>query len=182
LLEGALTGELTNSIQAHLPDKYFLKCEVAYKKLGIEAAGKERLDMVVFDISERYKDRKKKASKIKYVDNLLEENNPTQILKHVKYAIEVKRNKNKKEIYDDLYWLSKIKRRRKAITTILILVSEKKRPDDYVRKNGLARNTTIKIQEPCMFEFSVKRVLKAASSFHKNRIGKAHYVVLLEVH
>lgn len=151
ITEGAFIVELCNILQAHLTDNQILECEVPYTAInkGIKKGGQGkdcRADIVI---------RKK--------------GNKNSIIAKYECAIEVKRLcAGKKNIRDDLKKLKQIED--SSIRKFLLLISEKKRPIDFVNDKGTA------VKSP---SYKVRRVCKSTTTF-KN-VNTANYAVLIEV-
>ncbi len=157
--ESAIVAEISNLVQAHLPDKYRLKCEVQFSKFikGVEQSSilteKARTDLVIASVKNK--------------------------VLNAEYIIEVKRAKaSKRSITNDLQRLAAVKREKPNIRCFLIVVSEAYLPDQFVSSKGTAKLKKTKIinTSDC---YKVRLVCKAASSF--KRISSANYACLIEV-
>jgi hypothetical protein len=163
LSEGALVAEVCNLIQANLPDKFSLLCEVQYSSLihrdekPTELTVRARADLVVAE-----KSKKPNAVAI-----------PT-------FIVEVKRAAAPRAQIDaDLRRLSAVRGVRPEIRTFLFVISEARRPVRFVDEYGksvLGRQEIPKSEG----HFIVRRTWKAAHAYAKR--DRAQYACLLEVY
>lgn len=162
--EAAFVAELCNLVYAHLDSTtYVLRCEVGYKELAGDTKlpsflGKRaRADIVVF---------KKPPTK-----------DGTAI---PKYIIEVKRGSAPaREINNDLKRLAEIARLTTDCRTMLIVVSEAKRLNRFVTRDGKSVGGSHAIPND-EGHYVVRRTAKAAHAF--STIETAQYASLLEVY
>ncbi len=149
LSEGALIGEAVNLIYSNiaLPEK--LKCEVMYKDLqpSVSSLKNRRADIIISDAE------------------------------NTKYVIEVKREQSSKtKIKEDLIKLAEAKKSMPNTRCFLLLVSQRKRPEKYVKEDGDGVDGKI-VEEN--YSLRVRRVCKAASTFKNS--NSANYACLIEV-
>ena len=159
-----MVAELCNLIHAHLGDKYYLRCEVAYpnflKKSYPHIGKKARVDLSVWR-------------------SVTDSDGKTRF--RPKFAIEVKRaSASKARINEDLVRLAAIAEESSGIRSFLCVVSEKHLPKDFVSAQGNRKLTPVPI-EGTKSSYQVISVVKAASSFKEEKISEAHYCCIVEV-
>lgn len=155
LVEGAIVAEVCNIIAANLGDGQQLICEKLYKEINPNfPIGKSpRADLAIV--------QKQKKSRV------------------ITHVIEVKRSSSAK-ILDDVERLGELKLLNPEIKTYLLIVSEQKRPCDYVTENGCAVRNVFKHKvKKNKYEYNVRRVVKMSHTFKKK--NHAHYACILEI-
>jgi hypothetical protein len=167
LSEGAIVGETLSLLSSHLPKGLRIDPEVMYKKICSNCSSKNsRADIVISRHNKKNHDAEQDVSCI----------------------IEVKReDAPKRQIKKDLTRLANYisKTKNEEARAFLLLVSQGKRPEDFVTKKGNAKHENIKIAEYEKYIAKVRRVCKATSKFdNRNHIvaaDNAHYACLIEV-
>lgn len=149
LVEAAIVSEMQNLIKANLGDGKELIREIMYKKINSD-----------FPIG--------KATRADLAIQKTEKNCITHV-------IEVKRSSSSK-ILEDVERLGSLKKLNPEIKAYLLIVSEHKRPQEYVTENGCKMKKKFKQKE---YEYEVRRVVKMSHAFTKKE--HAHYACVLEV-
>lgn len=173
--EGEIVGETLGLLSSKLDNNLRLNAEVMFKDMCDKWKGNGRADIVISS---------KRKENFDYKTD-------------VRYIIEVKRREsNKNEIEKDLKRLAKFSEttKNKNVRCFILLVSQDKRPDKYVRKDGNADTNNIPIDDSLAYVARVRQVKKALDKFFAFTIGKdkkkkkttnvtnkAHYVCLIEV-
>lgn len=165
--EAALVGELCNILSSKISEEYRLLSEVMHSKLGIENGGRNRCDLVIV--------------------NKRRINREADVSKFVMYAIEVKRYiSGVEKLNEDLYRLKQILEIQRKLNrngrVFLIVISQRKRPSEYVTEKGNAKKSL----QSCRYDeneikFYVRRTCKAVNSFSRNAVNSAYYSILIEV-
>lgn len=163
LSEGALVAELCNLIYANLPKEFKLRCEVQYSDIVAPAPLPEKLrgrqfraDLAIFDRS---------AGRDK---------EPTP-----RFVIEVKRAAApQQQIDDDLDCLAEFHKQFPNIRPLLVVISESRRPKQFVTQNGHSIRKRKAIGDTG-YESSVILTRKAAHSYGKR--DKVHYACVVDV-
>jgi hypothetical protein len=151
LSEGAIVAELAFLINSKLKKNEIVKCEEHYKKIVKQINNQSRADI------------------------LIEKENQPFIV------IEVKRNNSSKKLIDfDLKKLANLKKIKPELRVFLILISQRRKPSQYVTHNGESDKIYYQIKNT---EFSAyaKRVCKSSSSFRSNSRVNSNYAILIEV-
>lgn len=151
LLEAAIVAETCNLIYANLADDQSLLCEQHYLELAHNCGLESgcRADLVVAN-----------------QDN-------------AEAVIEVKRGSaTMGEIMGDLKRLAALKQVIPDVRALLFLVSENRRPAQFVGENGQVRRGRHQI-EGTPAHYRVRRACKASASFE--RPNSAHYACVIEV-
>ena len=166
LTEGAIVAELCNLINANLPSKLNLLCEVPYSKL-IDVKDKES----------RFTERSRVDLS---VGTIIRDQDGKTSMRDCKMIMEVKRTPSENAaIQNDLYRLAEVKNKKPSIQTILLLVSEGNRPQEYVSEDGYQINDTFEIEDEDACNYVVLSIQKAV--FKLSDVDVAHYACALEV-
>ncbi len=168
LSEGAIVGEVLSLLASNLDRDILLESEVMFKNFCTDWKGNGRADIVIS-----------------------KKNNQIDIQNNLNIIIEVKREEAPKhQINKDLERLAKFKEQceNSDKRCFLILVSQGKRPSDFVTENGNAKHAEIKIPNSKFCIAKTRRVCKAISKFDKlngnttiKAAKDAHYACLIEV-
>lgn len=165
LSEGALVTELRSLMHANLPDRLFLKCEIAYSKLvrgerPKPITGQVRADFVVASEIED----EEFSAKWKYAPE---------------FVFELKRAEAREDLIDkDIARLAAFQKARPGARAFLIVLSEVGRHDRFVTEKGTTRVGWHKVRGfPGMYK--VRRTVKAAYAFTNK--DKGNYATMVEV-
>lgn len=152
LKEGAIVAEAVKLIHSNLKSDEELNCEKMYKDFMDSQKGKRDFGQKRADITIS------KGSNLKHI---------IEVKRSVAFKTEIKKDLNRMAIAKTFI---------PDVRTFLLLVSEKKLPDEYVSEDGYAKTRRFDLEEGY---FKVRRVCKAASSFKKKK--SANYSCLIEV-
>jgi len=164
--ENSLVKEFSSLLKSLLGKEYIIKREEKYSNHFPEIKKGYKMDLFITD-----KDGKKKYAVIE-VKRWRVKNRTT------KEGDEKRRYMYKREIEKDIIRLAEVKRNNNDIPCFFILISERARPDLYVRKEGYAINKKSPIKGYDDLKYST-RVLKASASFEKKE--NAYYCCLVEI-
>ena len=163
--EYSLVEEFSSLLKSLLGKEYTIKREELYSKYfpGIEKG--DRMDLFITDKNgNNHAVIEVKRWRKKNITN--------------KEGKKRRQYTRKEEIEKDIIRLAEVKKRNKGIPCFFILISEKARPDLYVRKEGIAVNKKSPIKGHDDLKYST-RVLKASASFEKKE--NAYYCCLIEI-
>jgi hypothetical protein len=159
LMEGAIVAELCNLINANLPEKYDLRCEVPYSSFV-------RVGQQTSVFTER--------SRVDLCITQPEEGNDPR------FIIEVKRGSvSEVSIQADLVRLAEVKKRKRGLRTLLIGVTERLLPEPYVTADGFPSSRAFGISREPDY---ICKVLSAQKAIHLvTDLTVAHFAYALEV-